>query len=261
MGRLAWLFLLIGILQGWATAQSRPRGALAEEIHTDISAPLMLPSIPQPATPTPASAVTPRQVSIRVIDQVGVPEREWRLAQQTADKVFQSAGLSVNWAHCIWNPSIGNGNCPQSTAPDELNLVIVSEQTAERLQAPARVFGMALMATAGSFGSRAFIYYGRIQSKCTEQHDINEALLLGTIVAHELGHLLLGPNSHSPKGIMKPDFERADMTGIQLSGLQFNGRQRETLRGAVERRLDAAHSKGTDADSFMARTMAAFDAR
>jgi hypothetical protein len=120
---------------------------------------------------------------------------------------------------------------------------------------------MALMATEGSFGSRGFIYYGRIQSKCTEQHDINEALLLGTIVAHELGHLLLGPNSHSPKGIMKPDFERADMTGIQLSGLQFNGRQRETLRGAVERRLDAAHSKGTDADSFMARTMAAFGAR
>jgi hypothetical protein len=201
------------------------------------------------------------KISIRVIDQVGVPEKEWRLAQETADKIFQSAGLSVNWVHCTWNASAKNGDCPSPTTPDELSLVMVSDQTTNRMQAPARVFGMSLMATEGSFGSRGYIYYGRIQSKCTEQHDINEALLLGTIVAHELGHLLLGPNSHSQKGIMKSDFERDDMTGIQLSGLQFNGRQRETLRSAVERRLDAANSKGTDADSFMARTMGASGAR
>jgi len=203
------------------------------------------------------------ELSVRVIDQVGVPEKQWQLAQQAADKVFQSVGLSVNWVHCLWNPATGNGDCPQSTTPDELkfNLVMVSEQTAKRLQAPARVFGTALTTPEGSFGSRGYIYYGRIQGKCSEEHDINESLLLGAVVAHELGHLLLGPNSHTPKGIMRPDFERDDMTGIQLSGLQFNDRQREILRRAVERRLEAAHSKGMDADSFMAQTTAPSAAR
>lgn len=62
MGRLVWLFLLIGILQGWAKAQSRAEGVLSGETHTDISSSLMLPSIPQPRTPPPASAVSPPQL-------------------------------------------------------------------------------------------------------------------------------------------------------------------------------------------------------
>lgn len=194
------------------------------------------------------------QVSVRIIDQVGVSEKEWGLAQQVADRVFQSAGLSLNWIHCLWNPSTGNADCPQATTPNVLSLVMVSEQTANRMQTPARVFGIALTDPEGSFGSRGYIYYGRIQSKCFERHDINEALLLGTVVAHELGHLLLGPNSHSPKGIMKPDLERGDMTGIQLSGLQFNDRQSETLRDAVERRLQAAHTQAADTKLYIAQT-------
>lgn len=187
------------------------------------------------------------EMSIRVIDQVGVSENEWRLAQEAADEVFQSAGLSLHWTHCLWNPSTGNGRCPQGMMPDELNLLIVSDQTAKQLHAPDRVFGIALTRTEGSFGSRGYIYYDRIHNMWGEQHDINEALLLGAIVAHELGHLLLGANSHSPKGIMKPDLERGDMTGIHLAWLPFNSRQRETLRDAVERRIQAAHPQEIDA--------------
>lgn len=203
----------------------------------------------------------PGEISVQVIDQVGLPEKEWRLAQQTAGKLFQSAGLSVNWVHCLWNPNTASGNCPQAATPDKLNLVMVSEQTAMRLQAPARVFGTALMAPEGSFGSRGYIYYGRIQSKCAEEHDINEALLLGAIIAHELGHLLLGPNSHSPTGIMKPDLERSDMTGTPLAWLRFSDRQRETLRTAVARRLEAAHSNAMNANSFIAKATAPSAAR
>jgi len=117
------------------------------------------------------------------------------------------------------------------------------------------VFGTALTPHDGSFGSRAYIYFGRIQSKCGEEHDINEALLFGAVVAHEIGHLLLGPNSHSPTGIMKPDLERADMTGIKLSALEFSNRQSKTLRSAVVQRLQAAHSPGI-ASLSMAQALA-----
>lgn len=61
MGRLAWLFLLIGILQGWAQAQSRAGGTVIGDTHTEIASSLTVPPIPQPRTPTPAASVGPLQ--------------------------------------------------------------------------------------------------------------------------------------------------------------------------------------------------------
>ena len=38
--------------------------------------------------------------------------------------------------------------------------------------------------------------------------------LLGYVMAHELGHLMLPPNSHSVAGVMRPNFD-IDSRGIR----------------------------------------------
>jgi hypothetical protein len=43
-------------------------------------------------------------------------------------------------------------------------------------------------------------FYDRVEQR-TENAELR-ATLLGDLMAHELGHLLLGPRSHSPRGIM-----------------------------------------------------------
>lgn len=62
MGRFAWLFLLIGILQGWVQAQSRLWETLTGETHTEISSSLIVSSIPEPRTPPPAASIHSLQV-------------------------------------------------------------------------------------------------------------------------------------------------------------------------------------------------------
>lgn len=60
MGRLSWLLLLNGILQGWCQAQSRTGGALTDETHLTVSSSLTVPSIPQSHTPAPVAPVSPQ---------------------------------------------------------------------------------------------------------------------------------------------------------------------------------------------------------
>ena len=192
-------------------------------------------------------------MTIQVIDEVGVPAKEWHAAELLADKILQTAGVSVKWVVCLWNPRTGNADFPQTGFPNQISLLVVSEESARRLHDHSHAFGTALVLPNGSFGSRGYIFYGRIQTKCAEQHDIYEASLLGAVVAHEIGHLLLGPNSHTRSGIMKPGFDNNDVPGIMLSVLRFDRRQSEALRVAVASRVQAAHSQATNASSYVAQ--------
>lgn len=54
MGKLAWFFLLIGILQGWSQAQTRAGGTATGETHNAISSSLVVPPLPRLRTPEPA---------------------------------------------------------------------------------------------------------------------------------------------------------------------------------------------------------------
>jgi hypothetical protein len=53
---------------------------------------------------------------------------------------------------------------------------------------------------------RAHVFYERVRAKVLLPHrDI--VTLLGYAMPHELGHLMLPPNSHSTTGVMRPNFD------------------------------------------------------
>jgi hypothetical protein len=49
-------------------------------------------------------------------------------------------------------------------------------------------------------------------------------------MAHELGHLLLGSNSHSPTGLMRADWRTKDLTGMAQGGLVFSDEQAQRMK-------------------------------
>jgi len=56
--------------------------------------------------------------------------------------------------------------------------------------------------------------------------------ILGHAMAHEIGHLLLGP-SHSPAGIMRAEWTRKDLESAARNELSFTPQQMELLRASV----------------------------
>ena len=81
----------------------------------------------------------------------------------------------------------------------------------------------------------ANIYWNRVQYDA-EILAIPQSRILAHTIAHEVGHLLLGSNSHSPTGIMVGKWRSQDLVSLAQFGLSFSAQQSEFIRAEVRRR-------------------------
>jgi hypothetical protein len=84
----------------------------------------------------------------------------------------------------------------------------------------------------------ASVFYKRVENLSwrLDENKQQTPVLLGDVIAHEIGHLLLGTNSHSPTGIMSARWDR-DYLRLALMGLQlFSPEQSSAMRETVLRR-------------------------
>ena len=57
--------------------------------------------------------------------------------------------------------------------------------------------------------------------------------VLGCTIAHELGHILLGPNSHSVPGMMRPYWDITELQEAAQHFLLFDAKQAAQLRAEI----------------------------
>ena len=77
----------------------------------------------------------------------------------------------------------------------------------------------------------AYAFYHRIEA-FGQQHEADVAKILGHVVAHEMGHLLLPHDSHTLRGVMRGRLSRAQWGGT-ANGLAFTRDQAELMRNMV----------------------------
>jgi hypothetical protein len=77
----------------------------------------------------------------------------------------------------------------------------------------------------------AYILYSRIETLAADG-DASLSDILGHAMAHEIGHLLLGPG-HSQVGIMQAEWTREDLARAARNELSFTPQQMELLLAAV----------------------------
>ena len=80
------------------------------------------------------------------------------------------------------------------------------------------------------------VYYEAVRTLATSKQ-VELTTLLGYVIAHELGHLLLGPG-HAMKGVMRPSWDLRDLEAIRHCCLRFSPaeamRMRRVLQGAAD---------------------------
>jgi hypothetical protein len=81
-----------------------------------------------------------------------------------------------------------------------------------------------LLGAAHMPSGRAYIFYDRIAAMPGPP----TALALGDVIAHEVGHLVLRENRHSPSGIM-----RASLAGGPIYLQSFNGEESRAIRTSL----------------------------
>ena len=78
----------------------------------------------------------------------------------------------------------------------------------------------------------AGVYYPAIL-KAASDHRIPAGVLLGTAIAHEVGHLVLGETAHARQGLMSPDWRREHFERLSTSSLVFSAKEGRMLRNQL----------------------------
>ena len=73
-------------------------------------------------------------------------------------------------------------------------------------------------------------------------------LILSYAAAHEVGHLLLGDEAHTPQGLMKADWESDEFRAIAQNRFRFSPEQTRELK----RRYGAGRPVGVGGDTSIA---------
>jgi hypothetical protein len=92
------------------------------------------------------------------------------------------------------------------------------------------VFGLAFLGQDG--GRYCDVFFDRIK-QAQGTLGVNLSRLLGTVAAHELGHLLLGSHAHSNAGIMSAMWGMENLRHIDMGDLLFNREQALRMQGRL----------------------------
>ena len=140
------------------------------------------------------------QLFVRTYDAFGVAPRQMATARATAGTVFKRAGIEVTWRDCptIDRPAPFDSPCDRPVGSAEIVIRIVPA----RPQETADTLGYSLVHGPEAIGCLATVLGDRIAAMAGRTQS-QEGTLLGRVVAHEIGHLLLGTTAHSPIGLMR----------------------------------------------------------
>jgi hypothetical protein len=133
-----------------------------------------------------ADASAPWRLPVIVCDFAGVEPGVLAAAEAVASQVYRSAGVTIEWV---------DSGCIAGPAGLYVNLVSVDSGDVHLAELA--------VGFAEPGGLTATVLYNRIE-RLARHHHKKPQTVLGYVIAHELGHLLLPPHSHSATGIMQP---------------------------------------------------------
>jgi hypothetical protein len=202
-------------------------------------------------------------VVVSVYNDADVPAAVLTQAEQEAQKIFGRAGLEVLWTNCAskqvvpgalvrgdgrnshdldsvglrptgraGTPAIAwselrSSDCVSFEWPTHLALRVVPQDE----RSTNEVFGAAFLSDEGT-GCYSDVFYDRI-IRLHAQWNVDLADILGNVMAHELGHLLLGSNSHAGTGIMRARWQGEELRRVSRGGLGFTKDEGNHMRGLL----------------------------
>ena len=174
------------------------------------------------------------RITVRLQDYAQVPRGMLAGAKQEATRVLKDAGIEVAWLNCQGPAGVftADSGCTDPFAPTDLLLRVLPRSMAERVPFTDSTFGFALQSTDDRRAFVAGVFAHRVR-ELSEALGDSPATILGLVMAHEIGHLLLNTTAHSPTGIMRARLNREDL----LRPLGFTWEQQNLLRDDVSDRL------------------------
>jgi hypothetical protein len=182
--------------------------------------------------PPTKTSVSP-EVSISVHDYADVPTPLLAAAEDQAREIFRRAGLETVWLNC--SPKLEKVE-PRScyfSDTTHLTLKIRPRATNAAVRDRIDVLGTAYPDDKGT-GFFAYVFYDRIQ-ELAQRRGLGHALL-ADVMAHEIGHLLLGSTAHSTSGIMCAHWNYEELRNVAEGAMSFIPAQSRIMQDRMRAR-------------------------
>jgi hypothetical protein len=169
-----------------------------------------------------------------------VPVSDRAAATQVAANILHAAGIEILWMNCDDRVSahqrVTRKECMTPPNPDEVIVRFVSAQlSTDRLNRPGPdSLGDAYVDKSAASGTLATVYVDRV-AVMARSAGLDAGTLLGRVMAHEIGHLLLGTppcsSAGSPTiGVSRRSMRRARVRASSSGCAPFNRRGPRTRR-------------------------------
>lgn len=181
------------------------------------------------------------RITVVVNNTAGVSSSVLSGAESQAGGIFRAAGVEIQWIECQ-SDAVSEDACRRVPSANQFVLHLVpTGRTSSDL-----VFGVAFLGQDGT-GKYCNVFFDRVE-EARRNRDAGLPQLLGTVVAHELGHLLLGSHAHSPAGIMRPVWDSQSLRGIAMGMFLFTREQSSLMKARFQRGLEVGSSESSAGD-------------
>jgi len=158
-----------------------------------------------------------------------------RKAEEEASRIFHEAAIDLQWLNCPIGPEVTPDTDPCRSHFGENPIYLHMMPTAGGFP-NERALAHAAVAPEG--GVRAVLFFDRIQVYIKRgDPPCNLVQMLGHIMAHEMGHLLLSRPGHTTKGIMIGPWNTKELRQAAEGNLLFTPVEAAKMREEVRRRV------------------------
>jgi hypothetical protein len=225
--------------------ESRDSGSGIRHSRLGLALFLTYASLCHAAVQSTAPADGSPRITVRVYNYAGVSRATLAGAEKQASRIFREAGIETSWQDCPTSHAQEEAfpGCAQVLGPAGVDVRIIPHSMAARLESPRERLGLALPSQNG-FASGAWVFSHRVE-ELAKSRIASPSQVLACAMAHEIGHMLLGPNQHSSTGIMRAYLDREELKRASQGQLLFTSSQCELMRAQVMSRVQAARA-GSD---------------
>jgi hypothetical protein len=189
---------------------------------------LLLSAAPLTLCADPAASVCADAIHSRV------PPAVMRSAAETATTLFRDAGIDLIWELT----ESGRQTRAEKDTPCRRagrRILVVTSRFSPRRGNPA---------TLGEASLRGGVvaYYHRIEPYA-QRNRVPPDLMLGYVLAHELGHVLLGSSFHSHDGVMSTNFRPHELARMLEHRLRFDALEISVMQARMQSDMTARASR------------------
>ena len=196
-------------------------------------------------------------VTVQIHDYVRVKDKSMTKAIEVASGMYKRAGVGIEWLGVVQKQAGDtrtSAPASERTAPlAQLTINIVTSAMAKRGGYADDVVGYVAVPPEGGMGRIGYVIYERIKDVAAGGPS-STGEILGIIIAHDIGRLILGAGSGTFSGIMNRTWNREALQQVNPMSLSFTPPEIDRLNAALDRDMASfvARAGGSDASACVA---------